>query len=303
MATLFAKSTNATAAKCSAMLHFLQGLCTQDQKKIDQTRRYNWIFNSGDAYYNDIQRNLFATIPYIHSMPSLIVKIDARYDWKEFTQSGIPIETYGGDETAIEKAIDSPDIRLFVWSVRIDYYFYHDSETIRASHGIILLADRKNKWIEVFDPNGGYSGQTEPLMEMLLKHFQSQDWIFKTYQFLPPLSVCPASGPQDKTGDSFCAAWSELYGYLRAKCPDVKPKQMSLLLLQRSAEELKTLLENWICFVGTMAARRNVKEVHDWVEDPDNMTPLSFWREIRRLQMSGNAPSAYFQIQERENES
>lgn len=114
---------------------------------------------------------------------------------------------------------------------------------VRSSHGNALIIDKTNRTYELFDPYG----KTTPEIDAWFNEEFREAANLENYTYLPPLELCPKSGPQylaekdslSRNEKGFCMTYTFMYIHMRTANPGIDPRKIVEILLDKTPKELR----------------------------------------------------------------
>jgi hypothetical protein len=145
-----------------------------------------------------------------------------------------------------------------------DIGFFQSAEST-SGHANMLIIDRKEKTVELFDPHGSDVSLSEvkslmiAITNFLMSHGYREE--MTSFEKLGPLDLCPERPYKWQTKVETCRWFSSLYLVARLLCPFVSRSEIIEMFLSTGTESEQELMTKFYCFLALNAAESNYEGV------------------------------------------
>ena len=141
-------------------------------------------------------------------------------------------------------------VHLNLWIGTFRKEIKEEDFLFKSAHAASLIIDPNSKTIKLYDSHGSSGPFYEPVRQFLTQYAKKHEKLKRiNFEVLPGDIVCPATGPQFKSGDSLCANWTLLFLYTHVKCPHADLYQIQELLAGLAKDRLEIIMQGWSCFL------------------------------------------------------
>jgi hypothetical protein len=144
----------------------------------------------------------------------------------------------------------------------------------------MLIIDRKEKTVELFDPHGSNASSSEvknlmvTITNFLMSHGYQEE--MTSFEKLGPLHLCPKRPHKWQTKVETCRWFSSLYLVARLFCPFQSRREIIEMFVSTGVESEQELMTKFYCFVQDCLPRL-------WHTEEKLHTQTRFFLEKKRI--------------------